>query len=321
MKFTFGVLLAVAAFAVAAPALAQDPTPSAEPAQVDDVIITARRSGAPMWTVTRGDSTLILVGAISGLPRGFDWRPGGLEAAAARSQLILFPQQGRASLSDIFRVIWRSRTIALLPGETTTADYLPPALEVRLETVMAGERNDDWKRKSLLFLSIDLLKDRAGYTMRGGADDAMDVISRAARKAHVTVRPVGIVRGDEIVDSLISSPPSVHLPCLSTAVAAAEAGPDATLRRAEDWRAFRVPEVVASPIDQALNECWPWGDPTIAPQLHQQWAAAIETALISPGVTMGVAPVRLLAEDGGVLDGLKARGFEIVGPAWRADAR
>ena len=75
----------------------------------------------------------------------------------------------------------------------------------------------------------------------------------------------------------------------------------------------------ASPIDRALNECWPWGDPEIAPQLRQQWAAAIETAMISPGVTMGVAPIRLLADEGGVLDGLKARGFEVVGPEWRAE--
>jgi len=285
---------------------------------VDDVVVTARRSGAPMWTVRRGDSTLILVGAIGGLPRDFDWRPGPLEEAASRAQLILFPQQGQASLSDLFRVLWRSRTIALLPGETTTSDYLQPALETRLEAVMADERNDSWRRQSLLFLSIDLLRGKAGYSGRGGSDDATDVIRRAARKAHVTVRPVGFVRGDEIVDSLITSPPAAHLPCLTLAIAAAEAGPDSTRRRAEDWRAFRVPQVVASPVDQALNQCWPWGDPTIAPQLHQQWAAAIETALISPGVTMGVAPIQLLAEDGGVLDGLKARGFEIEGPAWKS---
>jgi len=39
--------------------------------------------------------------------------------------------------------------------------------------------------------------------------------------------------------------------------------------------------------------------------------------MISPGVTMGVAPIRLLAEAGGVLDGLEAGGFEVVGPEWK----
>ena len=290
-----------------------------QPIAIEDVVVLARRSGAPMWTVTRGDSTLILVGAITGIPRDLQWRPDDLEAAAARSQLILTPQEGRASITDVLRVIWRIRTIARMPRGQTSADYLSPDWQARLEALMAGERNQEWRTKSLLILGFDLMQDKAGYTGRGGGDDAMDVIRRAARRARVDTRPVGTVRGDELIDSLIDAPQSAHVPCVQAAIAAAEHGSDAARERAEDWRALRVADVVASPLDQALNQCWPWGDPEIAPQLHQQWAAAIETALISPGVTMGVAPIRLLAEEGGVLDGLKARGFDVVGPEWRAE--
>ena len=286
-------------------------------ARLDDVIVQARRSGAPMWTVTRGDSTLVLVGAITGIPRDLAWRPDELEAAAARADQILLPQEGRASVADLFRIIWRARTIGQLPQGMTSADYLTSEDQARLEAVMAGERNQDWRRKSLLFLSFDLMRDKAGYTGERGGDDATDVIRRAARRARVSFRPVGTVRGDEIVQSLIAAPQSAHLPCVRAALAAAEVGVDAARDRAEDWRALRVADVVASPLDRALNQCWPWGDPEIAPQLRQQWAAAIETSLISPGVIMGVAPLRLLAEEGGVLDGLQARGFEVVGPAWK----
>lgn len=299
----------------AAPAMAQVHDP--ETTQLDDVVVTARSSGAPMWIVKRGDSTLILVGAISGVPRDVRWRPEALEAAAARSQSILFPQEGRASMSDVFRLIWRIRTISRMPEGRTTADYLSPEWQARLEAVEAGERNQGWRTQSLLLTGIDLMQDKAGYRARGGGDDATEVIRRAARRAHVPVRPVGIVRSDEIVDSLINAPQTTHVACVQAAIAAAEIGSDAARDRAEDWRALDVPAVVASPIDRALNECWPWGDPSIAPQLHQQWAAAVETALISPGVTMGVAPIRLLAEDGGVLDGLQGRGFEIEGPVWK----
>jgi len=297
--------------------VAQTPEPESA-TQLDDVVIQARRSGAPMWTVTRGDSTLILVGAITGIPRDLSWRPDDLEAAAARSDQILTPQQGRVSMADVFRIVWRARTIGFLPNDRTSADYLSPEWQARLERVMAGQRNQDWRRKSLLFLSIDLLRDKAGYNELRAGEDATDVIRRAARRARVEVRPVGIVRGDEIVESLIRAPQSDHLPCVEAAIAAAEQGPEAARERAEDWRALRVADVVASPIDRALNQCWPWGDPEIAPQLRQQWAAAIETAMISPGVTMGVAPIRLLADAGGVLDALEARGFDVVGPEWKA---
>lgn len=295
-------------------ASAQTPEPVA---QLDDIVVQARRSGAPMWTVTRGDSTLILVGAITGIPRDLSWRPEELEAAAARSDQILSPQEGRASVTDLLRVIWRARTIGLMPQGQTTANYLTPDYQARLEAIMASDRNQDWRTRSLLFVGFDLMQDKAGYTGRRGGDDAMDVIRRAARRARVEVRPVGTVRGDELIDSLITAPQTAHVPCVEAAIAAAEQGPDAARERAEDWRALRVADVVASPIDRALNQCWPWGDPEIAPQLRQQWAAAIETAMISPGVTMGVAPIRLLADEGGVLDALVARGFEVVGPEWK----
>ncbi|RZJ32474.1 MAG: TraB/GumN family protein [Brevundimonas sp.] len=288
-----------------------------EVAELDEVVVLARQSGAPMWTVTRGDTTLILVGSIRSIPRDVTWRPDALEQAAAKADLILLPQEGRASFSDLLRVIWRARTISLLPQGQTTANYLSPEYQARLEALMAGDRNQDWRRKSLLFLGLDLMQDKAGFSAGREGQDAIDVVRRSGRRARIDMRPVGIVRGDELVESLISAPQTVHVPCVERAIAAAEAGPEASRDRAMDWRAFRVPDVVNSPIEQALNVCWPWGDPEIAPQLHQQWAAAIETAMVSPGTTMGVAPVRLLAEEGGVLDSLVARGFAVVGPEWK----
>jgi hypothetical protein len=313
----FALFFGLALLAASPQAVRAQTPDEQEPTAVEDVVVLARRSGAPMWTVTRGDSTLILVGAITGIPRDLPWRPDDLEAAAARSELILTPQVGRASITDVLRVIWRIRSIARMPRGQTSADYLTPEWQARLEALMAGERNQDWRTKSLLILGFDLMQDKAGYTGRGEGDDAMDVIRRAARRARVTTRPVGTVRGDELIDSLIEAPQSAHVPCVQAAIAAAEHGSGAARERAEDWRALRVADVVASPLEQALTQCWPWGDPEIAPQLHQQWAAAVETSLISPGVTMGVAPLRLLAEEGGVLDALEARGLEVVGPEWK----
>ncbi|MBU3969514.1 MAG: TraB/GumN family protein, partial [Alphaproteobacteria bacterium] len=143
-------------------------TPEPQAAELDEIVVLARRSGAPMWTVTRGDTTLILVGAITGIPRDLAWRPDDLEAAAARSDQILTPQEGRASFSDVLRVIWRIRTIARMPNGQTSADYLTPDWQGRLETVMADERNEDWRNKSLLILGFDLMQDKAGYAARRG---------------------------------------------------------------------------------------------------------------------------------------------------------
>nr|WP_313041191.1 TraB/GumN family protein [Brevundimonas diminuta] len=286
--------------------------------RVDEVVVTARRAGAPMWTVRRdGEGVMILVGAIEEAPRDFEWRAQALEEAAARSDRILFPQRGRASPADVLRLMWRIRTIGWLPEGATTADYLTPEDQARLEALMADEKTDQWRRHSLLMLAIDLFKDKAGEkdARPVGADDA---VRRAARKARVPIRSVGVVRGADLVESLISAPPQTHRECLRAALSAAELGPEAVRLRAEAWRGLRVAEVLASPVDRAVDRCWPWGDPQIGPQLRTEWTDAIAEALTQPGLTMAVAPLRRLAEPGGVLDVLAAQGFEVDGPEWRA---
>lgn len=297
----------------AAPAFAQDAAQDED--RVDDIVLTARRAGAPMWTVERGDSTVILVGAISGVPRDFVWRPEALEEATARSQRILYPTVGQASLTDVFRLMWRIRTISRLPNDTTTADYLSPELQGRLEAVMADE-NDSWRTKSFVALSLDLLE-KAGRERR--TSGAVDAVRKAAREARVPGEPIGIVRGDDLVEGLISDPPAQYIPCVEAAVAAAEAGPDGATERLEAWRSLRVPDVLATALDVADDRCWPSGDPEIAPMVREQWREATQEALTQPGVTMGVASLRILAEPGGVLDQLEAEGLDARGPDWKAD--
>ena len=296
-------------------------TPGADPAPtasaVEDVVVTARRSGAPMWEITRGGSTLILVGDLAGTPDDLDWRPDALEAATARVDRVMTPPVGRLSGSDLLRLIWRIRTIGQLPEGVSHADYLGADWNARLDAVMADERSDAWRRRSPVMLSFDLLKDRAGY--RRGDRLAGDAVRRAARKARIPVRSVGFVRGDEMVESLIARPLEAQAPCVRASIEAAEAGPDGFRARAEAWRRWRVAEVVASPLDRALFQCWPYGDPAIGPQLNGLWVEAIDGALNETGVTLAVAPLRMLAEPGGVLDRLEAAGFEIVGPAWKAE--
>lgn len=306
------LFVVVALVLLPAPALAQEPPVDT----VDEVVVVARRAGAPMWTVERGGSTVILVGAIAGVPRDYAWRPEALEAATRRSQRILYPTEGRASFSDILRLLWRIRTIARLPRGQTTADVLPPELQSRLERLMADERSDAWRTQSLVGLGFDLTE-KAGLE-RGGRG-AVDAVRRAARQARVDGAPVGFVRGDEMVESLISAPPQTYVDCIAASVAAAEIGPDGAAARLDAWRSLRVPEVIAAPLDQALNLCWPSGDPEIAPELRRQWTEAVQSALAEPGVTLAVAPLRLLAEPGGVLDQLDAAGLDPAGPPWKAD--
>lgn len=295
------------------PAQGTDETPS----QVEEIVVVARRAGLPIWTVRRGDEgVLILAGMIREVPENFEWRPAALEDAVSRSTRVLFPQEGKASPADIFRIIWRSRTIAFLPNDTRTADYLSAEDMARLTTLMAGERSDSWQRTSFLMTAITLIKDQ------GGEKDSKSprierAVERAARRAGVKTHHIGVVRGNELVETLISAPPQTHIPCLQAAMSVAEYGPMAVADRAAAWSRLDVKGVLASPVDLAMDVCWPWGDPEVRPRARAEWVNAISTAIADEGVTLAIAPVRTLGEEGGVLDLLVEAGFEIDGPDWK----
>lgn len=292
-----------------APAFAQDAPSDA----VEDIVVTARRIEAPMWEVRRGDSVLILVGSIDGLPRDMEWRTDALVAAVDRADRVLFPVEGRASLADLGRVIWRARTLSRLPQDRTSADYLPTDLEARLEQI-TGEGPS---RRSFLMTSADLME-RGGYARR--ARPVSEVVRRAARTNKVPAEPVGIYRGDEMIDRVLNTPPEAYLDCMTAAVTAAEFGEAEGARRAEAWRRRRVAEVLASPLDQATNACSYWSVMNERPRIRQTWNTAVDKALAEDGVTVAIAPLRLLAEPNGVLDRLEAEGLEPIGPEWRPSA-
>ncbi|WP_312735988.1 TraB/GumN family protein [Brevundimonas sp.] len=303
------LIIAAVFLATATPLAAQE-----APAEtVEDIVVTARRIEGPMWEVRRGDSVLILVGAIDGLPRDMEWRTDALVSAVERADRVLFPVEGRASLADLGRVIWRVRTLTRLPDDRTSADYLPPALEARLERVTGQGPS----RQSFLMLSSDLME-QGGYARR--ARPVSEVVRKAARAGRKPAEPVGVFRGDEIIDRFLTTPPEAYDGCMVAAVEAAEAGPAAGAQRAEDWRRRRVQAVVASPLEQAVSACSYWSVMGQSARLREVWTQAVDRSLAEPGVTLAIAPLRLLAEADGLLDRLARDGLEPLGPDWRPPA-
>ncbi|TAD81834.1 MAG: hypothetical protein EAY70_04360, partial [Sphingomonadales bacterium] len=61
---------------LAAPLAAQDvPTPTDSE---NAIVVTAQRSGAPMWTIETPSGTVILVGEIRAIPKTVSWEPARL---------------------------------------------------------------------------------------------------------------------------------------------------------------------------------------------------------------------------------------------------
>lgn len=287
----------------------------AAPDSAEEVVVTARNSGAPMWTVRTETGVVLLVGEMRNVPKATPWYPDRLERAAGGAQRIILGTKAKVSPGDILRLIFAGGKLTKLPDERVAADYLDATRLARLRAIEA-RYGQDYSRRNFLITSFDLLSRRLAFSKDTG-DDATDVVRKAARRGDIATRPVGEVRGEDMLDNLFAAAPETHLPCLDAAMAAAEIGPEIVNARGKAWTSFDVPGLMANPLETALGRCWPWTDNQLGAELRGQWVTAIDEAVVQPGVTLAVVPIRVLAEEGGVLDQIKARDLDISGPRWR----
>jgi len=281
----------------------------------EDIVVTARLSGAPMWTIQTDHGVIVLVGDLVKVPKATPWRPERLQGAAARSQRVILGVKVSVSVGDIFRMLFRMRKLTRLPKDKTAADYLDPALLARLAQ-LEQRYGQDYSQRNFLMTAYDLLSKRLDFD-HDVTDEASEIVRKAAAKADVPSRPVGVMHGDDMLDNLFAAEPQSHIPCVEAAIGAVEAGPGIIAERGRAWSQFEIPAVMKNPLEIALGRCWPWNGDGFGAELRQQWVDAIGDASSQQGVTLAVVPLRVLAEDGGVLDMLQRRGLAVKGPAWR----
>ncbi|MET4132593.1 uncharacterized protein YbaP (TraB family) [Porphyrobacter sp. MBR-155] len=291
-------------------ATAQDSAPSE-----NSIVVTAQRSGAPMWTIDTPTGTIILVGEIRAIPKTTPWQPDRLKDATGQAQRVILGARPKISPGDILRLMFSGSKFTKLPKKTVASDYLDDAQWARLEALGEAHK-EDYARQSFLFTSFEMLRKELRFN-RDTADDASDVVSKAADKANVPTTRAATLRGEDIIDNLADAPPAAHIRCLTAAMDALEIGSDIVEQRGSDWRRYDIPAVMANPLEQALGQCWPWADETLGSELRTIWVDNITAAQGQPGVTLAVVPLRVLAETDGVLDRLSAQGLDISGPAWK----
>lgn len=293
------------------PASAQT-APDATPHVVDEIVVTARRSGAPIWRVSSGDATLILVGSAS-IPEGTTWRPEALERAVDQVDAVLLSQSATMSLGDFFRL---RRARARLPEGRTTADYLSPEWQGRLEALERAYRRD-YRTRGLTWIADDLRESRirSAPALRGGADE---VVRASAKRSRTPVNMVGDMNGRHI-DEATSIPDERQISCLTAAIRANEAGADGVRASGAAWARQDVPALLANPFHQARDLCAWFADETLAVESRALWSEAVGKALLLDGATMVVAPISIIAEPNGLLDQLEARGLDVLGPVWKSD--
>lgn len=322
---TRGALCLALASASAAPLAAQSPAPSAPTdAQTEEIVVTAQRSGIPVWHVRGPSGSAVLVGSIGGVTAGTKWDPVPLEAALNMSDRVMFPESMAASggLFSLIGAIGKWRKQASLPKGQTLQAMTTPAQWARLVALRdKGILKPGFERKHPFHLAMTLdgtLKDR-----RKGDPGADAYVSRFVRKNKAKRVPTAQVGLKPLLNDFFGSAPRTHVPCLMDAVTRAEAGRAgvearfaAAQARSTAWAARRVADALAASAGIAKSSCWPYNsrydeirEATLSPTMR--------SLLARPQVTLAVVSLDSLAKPGGVLDDLVAAGFDVRGPRWK----
>jgi len=108
---------------ITAPLAAQD-----DSGEANAIVVTAQRSGAPMWTVTTATGTVILVGEIRAIPKTVQWEPARLEEATRAADRVILGARPKVSPGDIFRLIFSGGKFTKLPDKLP-AHLVPAAVQ------------------------------------------------------------------------------------------------------------------------------------------------------------------------------------------------
>lgn len=286
--------------------------------QSEEIVVTAQRSGIPVWRVSGPQTTIVLVGTINGVSKNTNWDPAPLTAALLKADRVMFPGSVKLAISAFSAIGYLPKFLkfATLPKGRSLKDMMPPDQFARLIALQKrGVLKAGFERRHPLFLAY-LLR-RAAEGKKGLGPDPDKFVNNFARKNKLKLVPLASIKAKPLATDLFASAPTTHVPCLLDAITLAEAGPGAIKARSDAWAQRRVPDVMASTAERMFHSCWPSGTDADR-RVGQNLRRSVRQILAQPQVTVAVVSLDALAERGGVLDELVSAGFDVRGPKWRS---
>ena len=296
------------------------------PANADAIVITAQRSGIPVWRVRGPAGTLVLVGTSEDVAKGTNWNPESLANALRGADQVMFPQD--AQLTGGFLAMLRApgkvRRMQRLPAGETLARYVTPLQFRRLVGLQErGLLKSGFERQRPLFVAYDLIEAAKGEPASGGflsisrvdwKTDPKAFVRTSISRFRLRLVPMRKQSLNSALDNVATIPPAAQVPCLLAAADAADAGAQSFRARSQAWVRRQVPAVLNSPAERAFAIC---GSVVRTGPTPQELETTLVGVVQQPLVTLAVVDLSQLGGADRILDHLAARGYELSGPAWK----
>jgi len=306
MRRLLPIVLLLSAFAARADA-PQDWSKS-----IETVIVTAHQGEPLMWQVTKGGSTVYLLGIVQPMPKGLEWNDAGVrEALKGARQLLLPPKASVGLFEGLWYLAWHSDDV-YLPGKTPMESTLPAALRARFVALRKKIHRDSDRYAGLrpplagLRLEGDFLKAR-GLT----PDEPADHLRHIAHGFGVSTRSIADYEAIPMLKQLPIMSKAANEGCVKALLDDIDAISIHAVPAADAWVNGDLAMLKATFSEQRFESCiqsLPSFAALIARSVSDSVAVA-RTALAKPGKSVIVVSVGTLLRRGGLIDRLKAEGL------------
>lgn len=320
LKQWAGAALAALALSGAASAqapLAPAPAPATLPLDPDEVlveelVVVGRLPGPAWWRVSDADSTVYVLGVPSVASKQLGWDRGVLERRLQGANEVIVsvdPVRVRA-LGAVGTAVNYLRLRSRTPFEA----QLSGAARERFVAARSrfGKPADRYRTGNALAAGLMLVEDWLDH-VRLTTTDPSKPIRQLARSKRIRVTEKTYDAG-ALLGALARTPASAGNACLDAVLDQIDAGPGRIQAASRAWALGDVPGALSA--ERVYERCLAAapGAAGLDARYKADQAAAIAAALEKPGHAVAVIQLRPLLSQGGVLDRLRAQGFDVRTP-------
>jgi uncharacterized protein YbaP (TraB family) len=301
---------------------AQEPRAQETPPQVmDELTVTGERTGPGLWHVHGGAANLWILGSISPLPKGITWRSKQLEQLLDSTNQVVVPKPFEIGIVRVLWLLITERDLLMVRGGKRLKDVMPPNLYARFAVQRAKYKadSDKWERYRPIIASA-FLQQAAFHQVRLSTRlDLGAAVRTLAKNHHVRVEELKIAGVHDVLDALKTMPPVTENACVEASLATIERDLPRLVERAQAWATGNVERIEALHEPPEVDSCRAALDEGEGPSelialVRRAWLESMEKYLRGGGVTVAVVNMDLLLEKGGLLDELRAKGYDIDAP-------
>jgi uncharacterized protein YbaP (TraB family) len=319
MRTPTAILIAASLLAAwVPPACGADQPP---PQVMDELVVAGERTGPGMWHVHRGTAQLWILGSMSPLPRDITWRSKQVEQVLDSTNQVLVQKPFEIGIARILWLLVTERSILMVTGGKRLKDVLPAELHARFAVQRAKYTDDTnkWERFRPLVAAAFLQQaafHRVGLSTRLDLGAAMRTL---AKKHRVRVEEIKIAGVGDVMDALKTLPPATENVCVAASLTTVESDLPRLLDRAQAWASGNVERIDKLREPPEVDACRAAldagaGAADLIERMRHTWLGTFEKYLQNGGVTVAVVNIDMLLERGGLLDELRAKGYEVDAP-------